>query len=338
MWKKLSASLAASFPVFCNYIPQSRENNLKVFAGSSSRELASEISGYLGVQLGRMFNSSYPDGETRVRLFDEVSGKQVFIVQSLSEPVHDNLVELLYMVSTFKNSGAQRVVVVVPYLCYSRQDIPQPRKPGSLVADIARMLETMGADAIIGVDLHGDQIKGYLSVPFFEIKPFDLAVEYLSQKNLKDPVIISPDVRGSLRAAEFQSSMLEKGIECDIALLPKPGGSLTYLKKTLHAEYLGKRLTGRDLIIVDDMVITGTNLLNCVEELRQRDSERIFMYATHGLLAKGAIEKINQTSLTELILTNSIHSNTNSSKVTYISLAKVIAQQIKQVYGSNFNE
>lgn len=310
------------------YVPPSSQVPVKIIAGSGARDLAHEVSGYLGIQLARTSLSKFEDGESSIKIIDNVAGRDVFIIQSLSDPIHDNLIELLLMIEALKSANCKKVIAIVPYMAYSRQDTADKTKPGIPAADIALLLESMGLDAVVCVDYHGDKATGFFNVPVIEIKPYNLAVEYLKSKDLIKPVIISPDIRGFVRAHDFYIEMLDQGIMCDMALMNHKGASMSYINKLDKSEYVGYNLTGRDAIIVDDMVITGSHLLNCLENLRKRDAERIFMYASHGDFSDEAIHKIEKSNLTELVILNTIPLKRDSHKIVPLSLGKTLAEII----------
>ncbi|CAG9334332.1 unnamed protein product [Blepharisma stoltei] len=334
MWARVLAGgfLLAQMPSLSDYyIPPSSQVPVKIISGSGSKELAHEVSGYLGIQLARVGLSNFADGESSIKIIDNVAGRDVFVIQSLCQPIQDNLMELILMLETLKSSNCRKVIAIVPYMAYARQDIPEKVKPGIPSAEISMLLEAVGLDAVVCVDYHGEQAKGFFNVPVTEIKPYSVAVEYLKSKNLKKPVIISPDIRGFKRAYAFYEIMNEEGIDCDIALMNHGGTSMSYINKHRRNEYVGDVLTGRDIVIVDDMIITGSRLMNALENLRKRDAERIFMYATHGNFTNEAIKKIEKSSLTELIITNTIPLKQNSYKIVSLSLGKVIADVILEV-------
>ena len=334
MWKKIGlAGLLLSQTSFCSdYIPPSNQCNLKMFSGSCSKDLANEVAGILGVQLGRARISKFSDGESDIRILEDVSGADVYLISSIGHPVNDSLIELLLFTSALKRANCSKVILIIPYLAYNRQDTP---KPGNLcipAEDIPKLIEASEADMVIGVDFHGEHVEGLFKIPVHEILPYTIAVDYLRRKALLHPVIMSTDVRAVSRAYEFFKLMKLAGISCDFALLPNPGGSLSYIGE--ESAYIGDKLTGRDVIIIDDMIISGKSLFRVLDQIRKKDAEKIYFFATHPVLADGTVRKINNSSLTELICTNTLPISEPSSKIVQLSLAKLIAGKIIDVYQS----
>ena len=333
MWKKVASIALCSGFAWASYIPPTHVSPLKLFSASYSKELSFEVAGILGVQLGRSQLSKFADGEINIKICEDVAGKNVFLIASLGDPVHDNIVELLLFLSALKRAGCAKVVLIVPYLAYNRQDRPAPGNLFCPAEDISKMIETMEVDSIVGIDFHDECISGHFTIPVHEIKTFDIAIKYLRNKNLRHPVIVSPDIRGTSRANEFYKLLSESGIHCDLAVLPNPGGSMSYLSTDNH--YLGEKLSGRDVIIVDDMIITGSTILKCLENVRHQDAERVFAFATHPVLPGSSISKLEKSSLDEYICTNTLKLSQNSEKIVQLSVAGLIANKILEIFESS---
>ena len=335
MWKKLAVAglLFCQSPLSLDYIPPASESPLKLFSGSCSTELASEVAGILGVQLGRVQLGKHADGETNVKVLEDVSDKDVYIISSMGSPVQDNIMELLLLLSSLKRASCRKIFLIIPYLAYNRQDLPSPGSFFTPAEDIPKLIESQYPDMVIGVDFHGEHIDGNFTSPVYEIEPYSVAVNYLKRKALMHPVVMSPDVRATPRAYKFYKMMQAQGIQCDFALLPNPGGSLAYIGG--ESTYVGDRLTGRDVIIVDDMVITGGSLLKCVDTVRKMDAEKIYCFATHPVLSQGSVQRINQSSITEYICTNSLPVYEKSSKIMQLSIAGLIAAKIVEIFDSS---
>lgn len=335
MWKRiaLAAALLTQTPLCSDYIPPANQSHLKIFSGAGSKELANEVAGILGVQLGRLQSNKFSDGEININVLEDVSGRDVYVISSIVNPIHDTLIELLLLTSALKRANSRKVILIIPYLAYNRQDLPSPGNLYTPAEDIPRLIESFEADTIIGVDFHGDHIDGYFNIPVHEIVPYSIAVNYLMRKTLQHPVIISPDIRGTSKAYEFYKLMVAEGISCDFALVPNPGGSLAYIGGT--GNYLGDKLTGRDVIIVDDMTISGASILRCLEQVRKKDAEKVYCFVTHPVLSEGAVTRINNSSLTELVCTNTLPIERKSSKIVQLSVAKLIAKKIVEVFESD---
>lgn len=335
MWKKIAAAglFFTHSSISSDYIPPASECPLKMFSGSCSTELASEVAGILGVQLGRLHLGKFSDGETDVKVLEDVSDKNVFIISSMGSPVQDNLMELIFLLAALRRANCGKIFIIVPYLAYNRQDLPRPGNMFTPAEDIPKLIESLNPDMVIGVDFHGEHIDGNFQSPLTEIEPYSVAINYLKRKALLHPVIMSPDVRATSKAFRFYKMMQKEGISCDFALLPSPGGSLSYLGD--DSRYVGEKLTGRDVIVVDDMVITGGSMLRCVDTIRKMDAEKIYCFATHPVLTAGAVSKINKSSLTEYICTNSLPIYEKSSKIVQLSIAGLIASKVREVFESS---
>lgn len=335
MWKKVLAAGLCGTAVWANYspptnfIPPSNISSLKLFSGNYSRELSSEIAGILGVQIGRCQLGKYSDGETFVKICEQVEGKDVFLIASLGHPIHDNILEMILMISALKRANCRKVILIIPYLAYNRQDNPVPGNHFSPAEDIPKLIECMEVDSVIGVDFHDPHADGHFTIPVHEIKPYSLAVQYLLSKRLQHPLVISPDTRGSFRAFEFYKLLNDAGIHCDLAVLTDSGKNVSYLGQS---NLIGKNLTGRDVIIVDDMVITGGTLLKCVEAVRKIDAEKVYSFVTHPVLPNSSIKNLNQSSLDECICTNSLKLQEHSNKVVQLSIAGLLAEKILEVH------
>jgi ribose-phosphate pyrophosphokinase len=330
MWKKALSFAICSGAVWASYIPPTNTSPLKLFSASYSRDLAFEVAGILGVQLGRVQLSKFSDGEINVKICEDVSDKVVFLIASLGHPVNDSIVELLLFLSALKRANCRKVVLIVPYLAYNRQDRPAPGNFYCPAEDITKLIETMEVDSIIGIDFHDQLVSGHFSIPVHELRPFSLAINYLQSKKLRHPVIVSPDIRGTSRAHEFYKLLSASGIHCDLAVLPNPGASMSYLSTDSY--YLGGSLSGRDVIIVDDMMITGSTIFKCLENVRNQDAERVFAFATHPVLPGSSIRNLEKSSLDELICTNTLKLAENSEKIVQLSVAGLIAKQVLEVF------
>lgn len=334
MWKRLAIGtlLLSQTTYSSDFIPPTSICPLKLFSGSGNLGLSNEIAGYLGIQLGRVQLGKFSDGETSVNVLEDVSGKDVFVICSLGPPVNDNIMELLLLSSSLKRAGCRKLNLIIPYMAYNRHDKPAPGNYYTPSEDISRLIQAFDVDSLIGIDFHADHVDGEYMIPVHKINPFGLAIKYFKSKALMHPIIISPDVRGSTRAYEFYKALRNEGISCDLAILPNPGSSLAHL--TGESAILGEILTGRDVIIVDDMVITGSSILKCVEEVRKKDAEKVYCYATHAVLAEGTVQKFNRSSLDECICTNTLEIKEKSSKIIQLSVSRLIANRILEMYHS----
>jgi len=312
-------------------------NNVAIFSGNANKALAEEIASDLGTKLGSITVGRFNDGEVNIQVLDNVRGKDIFIVQPTSPPVNENLMELLLMVSTMRRASARKITIVVPYYGYSRQDRKvAPRVPIS-AADVARLLETMGVDRVIAIDLHCGQIQGFFGprVPVDNLEANVAAVTYFknhSDIKLEKPIIISPDAGGVARAKKFQELFKSE--------MQQPDTGLAMIIK--HREQAGKvakmhlvgTVSGSDVIIIDDLIDTAGTLSEAAKELKKMGAKRVYAFATHGLFSTNAYENINKSEIEQVIVTNTIPPRGNekdSPKIKRLSIASLLAEAIRRV-------
>jgi ribose-phosphate pyrophosphokinase len=299
--------------------------DLKLISGTANVELANEISSYLGKPLAKSQISRFSDGEVYVQIDESVRGADVFLIQSLSTPVNDNLMELLVTLDALKRSSANTVNIVVPYYAYARQDRKvMPRVPISakLVADL---ITIAGADRIMSMDLHAGQIQGFFDIPVDHLYAAPILLDYIREINAKELVIVSPDAGGVERARYYA-----KKLGCSIAIIdkrrPKPNVS-----EIMHI--IGD-IKGKTAIIVDDIVDTAGTLTNAAKALDKEGAEGVYACCTHPILSGSAIEKINSAPIIELVVTNTIKfkNDTPTNKVKVLSVGELIGETIRRVY------
>lgn len=297
-----------------------------VFALSQSRELAEEICKYAGLELGKCNVEHFADGEILIQLGETVRGKDVFIVQSTCNPVSDNLMEILIAIDACKRASAKSICVVMPYYGYARQDRKaKPRQPITSKL-VAKLLETAGATRIVTMELHATQIQGFFDIPTDDISAINILGKYFLDKNLGDDVVVvSPDHGGTTRARR-----LAKMLDCPLAIIdkrrPKPN--------VAEATNLLGDVQGKKVIIVDDIVDTAGTLMAGINMLYEKGAVEVYASCVHGVLSNPAIERINNSKLTEFICTNTIDQNSklkDCPKMRVISVAEVLASAIKQI-------
>lgn len=302
-----------------------RENTMKVFAGSSNPALAQEIARYLDIELGKCVLERFSDGEIHFYIDENVRGEDIFIVQTGGEEANFHLMELFLMIDAFKRASAERITAVIPYYSYARQDWKdRPRVPISarLVADL---LEAAGAGRVLAMDLHSPQIQGFFSVPMDNLVAFPVLVKYIHSLGLKDLVIISPDAGGVGRARWFA-----KRLESDLAIIDKRRPALNVAK---IFNVIGE-VKERDVIIVDDMVDTAGTIVQSAEALREKGALRVFAACTHPVLSGKAVERINNSNLEKLIVTNTIPLRNRSDamdKFVVLSVAELFGEAILRI-------
>ena len=302
------------------------DEKFKIFTGSSSPELARRICSYLGCGLGDARLGRFSDGEIYFQILDNVRGADVFVVQPCSEPVDNHLLELLLMIDAFKRASAWRVTAVVPYYCYARQDRKdKPRVPISakLVADL---LETAGATRALTMDLHAPQIQGYFNVPVDHLYASPVLVDYFKHRNLGNLTVVSPDAGGVERARAFA-----KKLDAPLAIVDKRRVDID-VSEVMH---LIGDVRGKSALIVDDIIDTAGTLVKTAEALIKEGATQVFAACTHAVLSGPAVERIRKSSITEVVVTDSVPLSEAAKKVDKIkvlSVAELLARGIRNIH------
>lgn len=304
---------------------------LKIFSGNGNMLLAIEIAKILGINLGKATVSKFADGEVNVMIHENVRGKDVYVVQPTCPPVNDNLMELLLMVSTLNRASARRVTVVIPYYGYARQDRKMQARVPISAADCARLLESMGIDRVIAVDLHCGQIQGFFGprVPVDNLDGGIVGITHFGDKDLHNPVVISPDAGGVYRAKKFKEGLAHRFDMQDIGLA-------MIIKQRARAGTVDQMdLVGDvndcDCIIVDDMIDTAGTICKAADVLKAKGARRVFAFASHGLLSGPGNDRIANSSMEECVILNTIPSTPRraaNEKLTELSVAPLLAQTI----------
>jgi ribose-phosphate pyrophosphokinase len=300
-------------------------NKLEIFTGNANPGLAAEIAKELGKKLGEIMVTRFSEGEVRVKIEDNVRGKDVFIVQPTCPPVNENLMELLIMLDAFKRASAGRITAVIPYYGYARQDRKdQPRVPISAKL-VANLLTVAGADRILTMDLHAGQIQGFFDIPLDHLFAVNVFVDYIEKLKLKKFVIVSPDV-GGIKTARAYAKRLGAGL----AIVDKRRISP---EKAEAMNILGE-VEGCDAILVDDLIATGGSLLEAAAFLKKAGVKKIYAGIVHGVLSGDAVKNIEKSAIEELIITNTIPlaDEKRSPKIKALSVASLFAEAIKRIH------
>jgi ribose-phosphate pyrophosphokinase len=298
-------------------------SELKLFSGTANLELAKGIASYLGIDLGEAVINRFSDGEINVNITQSVRGQDVFIVQPTCAPTNDNLMELLIMIDAFKRSSAGAINAVIPYFGYARQDRKAaPRVPISakLVAD---MLETAGVDRVITVDLHAAQIQGFFDIPVDHLLGSMLFIDYIKSKNLKNPIIASPDVGGVARARTYAQKL---GLDLVIVDKKREKANVSEVMNIIG------EVEGYDVILLDDMVDTAGTLTKAADVLKDKGATSVMACCTHGVLSGPAYERITNSSLDELVIADTIPLKSHNDKITVLSSAQILAKAIDRIH------
>jgi ribose-phosphate pyrophosphokinase len=308
---------------------------LKIFSGNGNMSLALEICRHLGVNLGKATVGRFADGEVNVVIHENVRGKDIYIVQPTGPPVNDNIMELLLMVSTLRRSSARRITVVIPYYGYARQDRKMQARVPISAADVARLMEAMGIDRVIAVDLHCGQIQGFFGprVPVDNLDGGIVGLDYFGCKDLHNPVVVSPDAGGVYRAKKFKEGLEQKYDMQDLGLA-------MIVKQRARAGSVDQMdLVGDvkdcDCIIVDDMIDTAGTLCKAADVLVANGARRVFAFASHGLLSGPGNERIANSCMSEVVILNTIPTTPQreaNEKLTELSVAPLLAQAIFNIH------
>ena len=294
----------------------------KIFACRQSRELGEKIAASYGAELGNVHFSKYSDGEFQPSFEESVRGARIFIIGS-TNPSSENLMEMLLMLDAAKRASARHITAVMPYYGWARQDRKdKPRVPIAAKL-IAKMLETAGATRIITMDLHADQIQGFFEKPVDHLFASTMFLPYLRELNLDNLTIASPDMGGSKRAYAYSKAM-----ESEVVICYKQRAKANVIS---HMELIGN-VEGRNVVLVDDLVDTAGTLTHAANLMMERGAKSVRAMATHGLFSKDAYEKIEQSQLTELIVTDSIALDNPSAKVKVLSCAELFADVMHRVH------
>lgn len=302
-----------------------KKDEMKVFAGSSNSALAQEIASFLKIDLGKCVLERFSDGEIHFYIDENIRGEDIFVIQSGSYEANFHLMELFLMIDAFKRASAERITAVIPYYCYARQDWKdRPRVPISarLVADL---LQTAGTARILTMDLHSPQIQGFFSIPVDNLMALPVLANYVQTLKLKDLAVVSPDAGGVGRARLFAKRMRARLAIID-KRRPAPNEA-----KVLHV--IGK-VKDCDVVILDDMVDTGGTLVESAEALRREGAKRVFAACSHPVLSGKALEKIENSNLEKLIVTNTIPlqgKSKSSNKIITLSVASLFGEAIRRI-------
>ncbi len=297
--------------------------NVALIGGSSHPALARNVSEILGLPLTDTLISRFSDGEIRVQINETVREKRVFIIQSLHSPANDHIMELLLLTDAARRASASEINLVIPYYAYARQDRKdRPRVPVSAKL-LAKLIETAGADRVIVVDLHAEQIQGFFDIPVEHITALPLFAEYLKGEGIEDLVIVSPDAGGAKRADK-----LARKLGAELAIIykmrPRPNAVEVF-------DVIGN-VEGKNCVIVDDIVDTAGTLVAAADMLLKKGAKSVRACITHGVLSGPAVERINNSKLTELVITDTIPTEDKPIRnIKVLPIAPIVAEVIRRI-------
>lgn len=301
-------------------------DKLALISGNAHLELAKNIGKYLKIKLSQRLAGRFSEGEVRVKIEENIRGKDVFVIQPTSPPVNDNLMELLILIDAVKRASAKRITAVVPYYGYARQDRKdQPRVPITAKL-VANLITVAGADRVLTMDLHAGQIQGFFDIPLDHLFAVGVFVDYFQELNLKDLVVVSPDV-GGIKMARAYAKRLNAGL----AIVDKRRIS----PEATEAVHILGDIENKNIIIVDDLISTGSSLIEAVEVLNSRGAKQIRAAISHGVLCGSAIERIDKCkALRELLISDSIplDDSKRHPKIKVLSVASLLGEAIKRIH------
>jgi len=301
-------------------------DSLMVFTGNAHPRLAEQVCKHLNMPLGKATVGRFSDGEVMVELLENVRGRDVFVLQSTCSPTNDSLMEVLLMVDALKRSSAGRITAAVPYFGYARQDRrPRSARVAISAKVVANMMQAVGVDRLLTMDLHADQIQGFFDIPVDNVYSAPILLGDVWKRGHTDLIVVSPDVGGVVRARA-----LAKRLESDLAIIdkrrPKPNVATVM-------NIIGD-VSGRTCVIMDDMVDTANTLCEAAAALKEKGASRVLAYCTHPVLSGKAIERITNSVLDELVVTDTIPLREDAKacgKIRQLSIAGLLAETIRRI-------
>ena len=298
-------------------------NDFRVFTGTANPELSKSISKYLGVELCGSTISKFSDGEISIHISESVRGKDAFIIQSTCIPANDNIMELLILTDALRRSSAKTITAVIPYFGYARQDRKAAPRVPITAKLVANLIQSAGISRVVTMDLHAGQIQGFFDIPVDNLYGAPIFIDYILKKNLKNPIVASPDVGGVARARGFASKL---GI--DLVIVDK---RREQANKSEVMNIIGD-VAGKDVILIDDIIDTAGTIVGAAKALKQKGANSVIACCTHPVLSGPAIERIENGELDELVVTNTIPMLKDCKKITVLSVADLFGEVISRVY------
>ncbi|HUX18804.1 MAG TPA: ribose-phosphate pyrophosphokinase [Acidithiobacillus sp.] len=299
--------------------------NLMVFSGNANPILAAQVARFLQIPIGRAEVSAFSDGEVFVEILENVRGRDVFVLQPTCAPTNDHLMELLTMIDALKRASANRITAAMPYFGYARQDRKSRSRTAITAKLVADLITTAGANRVLTMDLHADQIQGFFDVPVDNIYASPILLGDIWRQSYPELIVVSPDVGGVVRARA-----IAKRLEVDLAIIdkrrPRPNESVVM-------NIIGD-VDGRTCVLVDDMVDTANTLCEAAHALKARGAVKVCAYCTHPVLSGPAMERIERSDLDELVITDTIPLRPDaqaSSKIRVLSIAELLAETIRRI-------
>jgi ribose-phosphate pyrophosphokinase len=301
-------------------------DSLMVFTGNANRKLAEDVVKHLNIPLGRASVGRFSDGEVMVELLENVRGKDTFVLQSTCTPTNDSLMEVLLMVDALKRSSAGRITAAIPYFGYARQDRrPRSARVAISAKVVANMLQAVGVDRMLTMDLHSDQIQGFFDIPVDNVYSAPILLGDIWKRGYGDLVVVSPDVGGVVRARA-----LAKRLESDLAIIDKrrPRPNVATVMNIIG------EVSGRTCVIMDDMVDTANTLCEAANALKEEGAAMVLAYCTHPVLSGKAVERIESSVIDEVVVTDTIPLRDDarrSKRIRQLSIAELLAETMRRI-------
>ncbi len=300
-------------------------DKMVILSGNSNKELSAKISKELKAKPADIMATRFSDGEIRVKIEDNVRGKDVFVIQSNCPPVNENIMELLIIIDALKRASANRITAVIPYFGYARQDRKdQPRVPITAKL-VANLLTVAGASRVLTLDLHAGQVQGFFDIPLDHLFAINVFVDYFKKLKLNNLVIVSPDVGGIKMARAYA-----KKFRAGLAIVDKRRNT----PEATEVMHILGEVKGKNVILVDDIIATGSSLVEAAKALKEAGAKNIFAAISHGILSANAVEKLENSDIDYLVITDSIPlgEEKKSKKIKVVSVSKLFAEAIRRIH------
>ncbi len=302
------------------------DDTIKVFAGSSNRDLAEAVCRYLEISLGAAEISVFPDGEKHIRVEDDVRGTDCFVVQSTCRPVDEHLVELLIYLDCLKRASARRITAVIPYFGYARQDRKDEGRVPITAKLVANLITTAGANRALAIDLHAHQLQGFFDIPVDHLTGEFVLSKYFRDKNISNLTVVSPDVGNIKTASKFTSHL---GGDLAIVHKKRMSGS-----EIIAYEIIGQ-VKGKNVLMCDDIIATAGTVCGAAKLVKDRGAEKVYVGATHGVFASQALARLRKAPIDEVVVTDTIPLNEEAKKlglIKVLSVADMLGEAIRRIH------
>ncbi|EQK40852.1 MULTISPECIES: ribose-phosphate diphosphokinase [Paraclostridium] len=304
-------------------------SEIKILAGNASKELAQKVADYIGVPMAKCEVGTFSDGEISVNISETVRGCDVFVIQSTNSPVNDNLMELLIMIDALRRASAGRVTAVIPYYGYARQDRKAKARDPITAKLVANLITAAGADRVLTMDLHAAQIQGYFDIPLDHLQGGTILADYFNTKEIEDLVVVSPDLGSVTRSRKFANTL---NGDVPIAIIDKrrPKANVCEVMNIIG------EVKGKNVILLDDMIDTAGTIVNAANALKEFGAKDVYACCTHGVLSGPAIERIENSAISELIVLDTIQlpEEKKIDKIKVKSVASLFGDAIKKIFAN----